>query len=1294
MNEVRKNKLEGSIEEQIAKYRAGDQVIFKTKAGEWKMGDLEEPPEIVRAKGKNVFQFRIYGESEPVVTSTPLKKAVAVDLANRMVSTPLTVDKDQYAVKGFRFGPNGEEEYMLEKVGKNKEVRYVDGETLRSIAEATEAAKNVQLEVKRLMVRVKSLEGRKVSELITHATKLETKAKEIIKVLGSSADWNDMDQAEVEAMTAEVRKLKDEAERSLRDLDEKIEAHQKRFEENAANEKKYLIAQKIDKIYQRKMDLAKKAFEVKGKKELDAYNKEVADEKEWEREKEQWERRSRSRFTKPKPTRKITVKPVTPDDEDFKRAKQLEAIQEYKTKSKSDAAILEAAAEARLGTDDEMVAMMLEPDKQKLYKETAEEKNNLEKKLFEQEAHKKKLASDHVNISGKIIGIENDIAQKRLEKKTMREKPDSKLVDLAMVHRELDEINKKTHALEQKEISLANEIAAIYSGKGSKKEQAKAVEPFEQESIKVGLDKLALEKRRAALEDEAQAIAQHPEMQKLIAFDVEIEKLQEEIKELERLQNEIINKELPDVNAEIDNIQQEIKAHEVVLKQIRDEAKVDLAAQADLEVFHEWKDIAFESETKIDFKKEKEDLKNKMTELIDEAKKIPHREQSEWMQRSVKALESQLDAFKASDTGLEQELLDMWQGLGKLEVTIFEQKPREVPEGVVDAVREAREQKESRATTVELPSHVLRELLETVHDADLIKVIELIYTHQLKESNENGVAIIHGDTAITEAVGGLFDGQTPNADFMNKLRAYGIKDWDKFKVLWKEQYASQVGIILQEQAQNKIKNYVERRKKTEDEAWARYEEEYNKKSALFRWISRKKPDIRSNIKDLREEAIKELLGDYKGETGTKLDRGWFETMTRLMGTAMREINLEIKIYEADSQEEVAQILKEANRSTDQYVEYNGQHFVKNSDERMMRENNDVRSLQMDDETYENVYDQLCDSINTANDILTKIQRGIAVPQKKMEQLTEGMNNLRAALEGQKGANEMMVAIFSQEFEMQDEVKDVLYEYTKLMERQRKTETLRVARDIVAERGKEIAKADEAKGGVAAVIVKHTAPVHDHAASHGPSSARKPAPSPKSGGWLKAAALISSIGFGVGVYGLATSGKRAENRASSSAPISQRADQAPRSGISGGGQQLDLTPKRKLDASKTTYSPGNLDNQELPNLPLAGLDFPETLAASNLTDLDAKGNEALVSLLSTVEQDNSIEAKAKAELLGKIARGYAKLGNDNDASFKTEVLVSAKKWKTESDPGKKKALLDGVLDTVVKLGTGPARKPNA
>jgi hypothetical protein len=67
---------------------------------------------------------------------------------------------------------------------------------------------------------------------------------------------------------------------------------------------------------------------------------------------------------------------------------------------------------------------------------------------------------------------------------------------------------------------------------------------------------------------------------------------------------------------------------------------------------------------------------------------------------------------------------------------------------------------------------------------------------------------------------------------------------------------------------------------------------------------------------LREEAIKELLGDYKGETGTKLDRGWFETMTRLMGTAMREINLEIKIYEADSQEEVAQILKEANRITD------------------------------------------------------------------------------------------------------------------------------------------------------------------------------------------------------------------------------------------------------------------------------------------------------------------------------------------------------------------------------------------
>jgi uncharacterized protein YbjQ (UPF0145 family) len=1260
MNEVRKNKTEGSIEEQIAKYRAGDQVIFQTKSGEWKMGDLEQPPEVVRAKGKNVFQFRIHGEAEPVVTSVPLKKAVAVDLANQMVNIPLKVDKDQYAVKGFRFGPNGEEEYMLEQIGKNKEVRYVDGETLRSIAEATEAAKNVQSEVGRLMNKVKSLEGRKVSELIGHATKLETKAKEIIKVLGSSADWNDMDQGEVAAMTAEVRKLKNEAEQSLKELDQKIEAHQKKFDENVANEKKHAIAAKIDNIYKRKMDLAKKAFEVKDKKVLDAYNKEEAAEKEWERERDQ-ARKSRTPFSKAKPTRKVTTKPVSPDDEDFVRAKELEAIQEYKTKNKSDAAVLETAAQERLGSDEEMVAMMLEPDKQTLYRETAEKKKDEEEKLSEQEAKKKKIASESVNISAKIIGLENEVEQKKAEKKQFSERPGSKLVDLAMVNRGLSEIQQKTKTLEEKDAFLVSEIARVESEAGkSRKEKNKAVEALEAERVQVDLDRLAIETQRGSLEAQAQEIIKDPEMQKLTAFDGEIQDLEREVKELERLQNEMVSNELPAVNAEIENIQGEIKAHEVELKKIRDEARVDLAAEADLEIYREWKGIAFESETKIDLKKEKADLEEKMDQLKDEGKKIPHREQSESVEKSIKVFQKQLDGFKQTDTDLEKELLGMWQTLGRLEVKIFEQKPREVADGEADAVREAREEKESHATTVELPSHVLRELLENVHDADLIKVIELIYNHQLSEGNENGVAIIHGDTAITEAVGGLFDGQPPTADFMNKLRAYGIKDWDKFKVLWKEQYASQVGIILQEQAQNRIKKHVERAKKIEDDAWAKYEAEYNKKFALSKWIFGKKPDIRSKVKDLREEAIKESLGEYKDQTGTKLDRGWFETVTRLMGTAMREINLEIKVYEAENKEEVAEILKKAGRSADQYVEHNRQYFVKNSDERMMRENKAAAGLKMDKETYESVYNQISASMSTANDILTEIQRGITVSQKKMEQLAEGMKNLRAALEGQKGANEMMVAVLSQEFEMHDEASDILYEYTKLMERQRKTETLRVARDMVAESGKKLVKEDEAHGGVAAAVVKHTAPLHTNMASHG-SVAHKPVA--KSTAWLKAAALVLSIGAGAGAYGVTTSGKRAESGGSSSATVSQRMNQAPRGGISGGGGGGGGARETGRIGGVAEAQQGSIENQ-----------------TATTTTIEFRGEK----MQAFKEVLKKIYPEKQDEVLGMTAKVKNEMFKIPDRQDRTAAVEGL--YKLIDDSGDNKAEAQAKLKNVVELAS--------
>jgi hypothetical protein len=376
----------------------------------------------------------------------------------------------------------------------------------------------------------------------------------------------------------------------------------------------------------------------------------------------------------------------------------------------------------------------------------------------------------------------------------------------------------------------------------------------------------------------------------------------------------------------------------------------------------------------------------------------------------------------------------------------------------------------------------------------MAEVMNLIYQKELNEGVEDGgVAVVYGDSDISNAIGALFDGPKPYFGMLDKLRDFGIKDWDKFKLLWKEQYASQIGIILQEEAQKKVKKIFETARAGEDAvweakkaAWEQKEAEFQKemqeyksrrstKNPIKRWLLNRtfeKPpervaphsetfeDKQLTDTEVRKRIVDGLLNQAKEGGKEKLTADAFNTLTRLMATAMREINLEIKVSEADTEQEKNRLLGEANRSADQYVDHNGQFYIKNMDQRASREaTTEEDEAEVDPAMYTAAYNELADLMNEMNDILNEMQKG-PVSKAKADKIAEAAKNLRAAFEGQDGADKMQVRVLGEDFTMQDEAKDLLHEHTKLRDRERKTESFRVARDIIKERGKEIAKASK------------------------------------------------------------------------------------------------------------------------------------------------------------------------------------------------------------------------------------------
>ncbi len=185
-------------------------------------------------------------------------------------------------------------------------------------------------------------------------------------------------------------------------------------------------------------------------------------------------------------------------------------------------------------------------------------------------------------------------------------------------------------------------------------------------------------------------------------------------------------------------------------------------------------------EEEFDFVAEQKELKEKTTELLTRAEKagvvfVIGKTAKETTQSWLNDLNVAVPADQ------EKEVLRIWKEMqeGELKVYEAEQTKKEVPE------------KAEKEKDLDIPDALLRELFAG-RTVEVRKAMEAIYTEKLKTGEERT-----NDEAVLLAVKDLMS-KPPSEALMQKLRQYGIKNWDQFKKVWNDKLAKKaVGVLDQ-----------------------------------------------------------------------------------------------------------------------------------------------------------------------------------------------------------------------------------------------------------------------------------------------------------------------------------------------------------------------------------------------------------------------------------------------------------------------------------------------------------------
>jgi hypothetical protein len=498
----------------------------------------------------------------------------------------------------------------------------------------------------------------------------------------------------------------------------------------------------------------------------------------------------------------------------------------------------------------------------------------------------------------------------------------------------------------------------------------------------------------------------------------------------------------------------------------------------------------------FDFKEQTQDIARAFDDLKAKILKVPKKAEQKFLRSALDRIRDSVAALDEDAPDLEKNFLAAWKAVTDLEIEIDRNIPIQLAEDEKTA-QEVQEARERQVITRELSSEALFDLL-IFSKKEMTEAVGAIYDQKLSIGEDSdGQEVIKANAQVTRAMKDIFSDKAPtNPAMIEKLRQYGIRDWQTFKELWDSQYASHVGMMLQENINNEIDGRVAAIKMRHEEmvaehedVVAQYKQQHSGLGGLARWVKGKVtrtpaptpvpvPDLPSD-EEIRLKVVEQLEAreiDWRSSTGVpEIKMPAFHSFTRMIATAMREINTELKLSAAATEEEKAEILGSLERDEGDYVRRNGHYFVRNDEVRMLRPDDRKKK---DDLLYERLptaesrrerLGEIRQRVKQVEKLMEKIRGGLHLTTMEVDDFDTLMKDFKEIAVGKsKGEKVVDALLLTYDLRLQDVIKDLIHEYDSINERKSVEDFYRVARSLEATTN-DIAAKDAARKGIVATV---------------------------------------------------------------------------------------------------------------------------------------------------------------------------------------------------------------------------------
>lgn len=219
----------------------------------------------------------------------------------------------------------------------------------------------------------------------------------------------------------------------------------------------------------------------------------------------------------------------------------------------------------------------------------------------------------------------------------------------------------------------------------------------------------------------------------------------------------------------------------------------EVIAEIFQKVLNEEKGVVAVEGEKFDLDAEKGELKNKIKEIMARAKAVGmpmpggqtvEQVTSDWLDDI-----NIIPASPRPQADQERDILNQWDLVRRQEVRVYEAELKKIP---------TPERPEQEENDIDVPDTVLRELFAD-RPKEVRSVLEIIYNEKLKATDEQQTNF-EDNESVMEAMAKLMN-KKPSKDVLDKLRQYGIKNWEQFQTVWKKKMAKKAAGVLHQWGQ-------------------------------------------------------------------------------------------------------------------------------------------------------------------------------------------------------------------------------------------------------------------------------------------------------------------------------------------------------------------------------------------------------------------------------------------------------------------------------------------------------------